>query len=141
MMNIIQTPKLSVHSGFTLIELIIVIFILGILAVTAASRFINISDDANKSVVKSTVSSFDAGVKLIHYKWTISGNGPAQQNFIPISDPDVGCDLSVNSSGFPADTRGTSLTLSRRDDCLDAFRAVLATDMSVDFNDESDFQC
>jgi MSHA pilin protein MshA len=34
------------QSGFTLIELVIVIIILGILAVTAAPKFLNLQDDA-----------------------------------------------------------------------------------------------
>ena len=41
------------QQGFTLIELIVVIVILGILAVTAAPKFMNLTSDANASVVKS----------------------------------------------------------------------------------------
>jgi len=40
------------QKGFTLIELIIVIVVLGILAVTAAPQFINFSSDARTSTVK-----------------------------------------------------------------------------------------
>ena len=36
------------QAGFTLIELVIVIIILGILAVTAAPKFLNLQDDAKK---------------------------------------------------------------------------------------------
>ncbi|MED5332261.1 MAG: prepilin-type N-terminal cleavage/methylation domain-containing protein, partial [Pseudomonadota bacterium] len=38
--------KVSTQQGFTLIELIIVIVLLGILAVTAAPKFLNLQDDA-----------------------------------------------------------------------------------------------
>jgi MSHA pilin protein MshA len=41
------------NKGFTLIELIIVIVILGIMAVTAAPRFIDISSDANIAKLKA----------------------------------------------------------------------------------------
>lgn len=42
------------QQGFTLIELIVVIVILGILAVTAAPKFMNLTSDANASVVKKS---------------------------------------------------------------------------------------
>ncbi|MEC8489586.1 MAG: prepilin-type N-terminal cleavage/methylation domain-containing protein, partial [Pseudomonadota bacterium] len=42
--------KVSTQQGFTLIELIIVIVLLGILAVTAAPKFLNLQDDARDSV-------------------------------------------------------------------------------------------
>ncbi len=38
--------------GFTLIELVVVIVILGILAVTAAPRFLNIQGDARAAVIE-----------------------------------------------------------------------------------------
>jgi hypothetical protein len=62
-------------------------------------------------------------------------------NFIKISDPIAGGDLSVNSAGYPADTRGVSLTLNSKDDCLDVWRAVLdSKGASVAGNDSSDFK-
>ena len=39
-------------AGFTLIELVIVIVILGILAVTAAPKFLNLQSDAKEGVLK-----------------------------------------------------------------------------------------
>ena len=40
------------QGGFTLIELVVVIVILGILAVTAAPRFLNLQDDARDSALE-----------------------------------------------------------------------------------------
>lgn len=61
------------QSGFTLIELIIVIVILGILAVTAAPRFIDISSDARISALKQVKASVVSSADLVFYKANITG--------------------------------------------------------------------
>lgn len=55
-------------SGFTLIELVIVIVLLGILSVTALPKFINFSGDARAAVVESVAQSIKAAAELTHSK-------------------------------------------------------------------------
>jgi len=56
------------QKGFTLIELIIVIVVLGILAVTAAPQFFNFSSDARESTVKGMEGSVKAASALVYAK-------------------------------------------------------------------------
>ena len=48
------------QAGFTLIELVIVIIILGILAVTAAPKFLNLQDDAKKSAAQGVQAALSS---------------------------------------------------------------------------------
>lgn len=60
-------------AGFTLIELIIVIVILGILAVTAAPKFMNMQGDARKAVLNGMSASMKAAANMVYSKAIIAG--------------------------------------------------------------------
>ena len=61
------------QSGFTLIELVVVIVTLGILAVTAAPRFLDISSDAKKSTLKGLKGAVNSAFTLVHSKAVLEG--------------------------------------------------------------------
>lgn len=63
----------SNNRGFTLIELVIVIVILGILAVTASPRFLDLQGDARAATVEGVQASLAGAVNIAHSKALIQG--------------------------------------------------------------------
>jgi len=91
------------NSGFTLIELIIVILILGILSVTAAPRFLNLQDDARNATLSGMAGAIRSGLDLGYAKLAINGlenseyitNHAPPAGFTKVEIPIQGCEESA----------------------------------------------
>src|SRR5574344_1611012 len=62
------------QAGFTLIELVIVIIILGILAVTAAPKFLNLQDDAKKAAADGVKGAVASASQLVYSRAVLDGS-------------------------------------------------------------------
>ncbi|WP_409420968.1 prepilin-type N-terminal cleavage/methylation domain-containing protein [Pseudaeromonas sp. ZJS20] len=86
-------------AGFTLIELVIVIIILGILAVTAAPKFINLQSDARESTLSGLKAAMESASSLVYSKAVINGVESTESATVSINNKDV-----ATVYGYPAAT-------------------------------------
>ncbi len=61
------------QNGFTLVELVVVIVILGILAVTAAPKFLNLQEDARKASIQGLKGAMDSAAGIVYGKAALEG--------------------------------------------------------------------
>tara|TARA_R110000744_G_scaffold76431_8_gene151472 strand:- start:3757 stop:4272 length:516 start_codon:yes stop_codon:yes gene_type:complete len=83
-MKKLTNNSFSKQKGFTLIELVVVIVILGILAATAAPKFIDLTGDARGAVVKGVQGSVNSAINMVHAKALVS-NATGSSGTVTIS--------------------------------------------------------
>lgn len=94
--------RMCYQKGFTLIELVIVIVLLGILASVALPRFLNITKDAHNAAVSGTAGAIASAVNIAHAKWLASGQPVSVPPIAGIDFTDSGhADVGFNVQGWP----------------------------------------
>ncbi|KKJ94065.1 hypothetical protein PK34_19630 [Stutzerimonas stutzeri] len=106
---------MSRQEGFTMIELVVVIAILGILAAVALPRFMDANKDAHRAAVAGTAGALGASVALVRGQWEVNKSKGLGAN------PQVGFgknNVFVNAEGWP-------IGLSSAVSCTEIWQNVL----------------
>ncbi|WP_217518156.1 type II secretion system protein [Vibrio metschnikovii] len=72
------------QGGFTLIELVVVIVILGILAVTAAPRFLNLQGDARDASLQGLKGAMQGAAGIVYGRSAIDGKESVSSAIVTI---------------------------------------------------------
>lgn len=105
------------QKGFTIIELVVVILLLGILTATALPRFMDISDEAHSAVVDGVESGFRTGAALFRATWVAKS-----EPVIAVAGFGAGALFADPTLGYP---HGDNAVFTDSDDCLDIYNGVL----------------
>jgi len=142
--------KLKQSAGFTLIELVIVVVILGFLAATAIPKFLDLTEQAKQANIEGMAGGFATGVSLVRAQWEAEARPTASSvNRIIYDGTELFLTTPSNSSstirpGYPTgyDASNATGAAMNTTDCINVWNGIYAQPPTIsatiaDLNDDT----
>lgn len=92
--------RLSDRRGFTLIELVIIIVVLGIIAAIAVPRYLDITAEAKESTCKASLGAFRSAISIWYAREAARGNTPTYPPIDSLRTINVVMDRAIPENPF-----------------------------------------
>jgi MSHA pilin protein MshB len=118
-----KATSMKKQQGFTIIELVVVILLLGILTATALPRFMDVTTQAHTAVVQGVQGSLQTGVAMFNASWTAMSQPAEDTRITAFGDGS----MRTNAQGFPQGngTNGITADATGANECVQVYRELL----------------
>lgn len=132
-----KNSPLERRHGFTIIELVVVIVIIGILAATALPRFVDMTGDAQSAQVQAIGGAFASGVNLAHASWIAQGAIPS----VDSAALEGGLVVGLTDTGWPENDRSNGGNgRVNANECIALWNTILTTPPTIARNTREEWR-